>query len=46
MNIVEDFDNLENISRDLMHIYWDISDNYRGLELPPESPKKFEEGKF
>jgi len=30
MNLVEDFDNLEKISLDLMHIYWDISDNYRG----------------
>jgi hypothetical protein len=46
MNIVEDFDNLDRTSRTLKHIYWDISDNYRGLELPPESPKKFEEGLF
>jgi hypothetical protein len=46
MNLVEDFDNLEKISSELKFIYWDISDNYRGLDLPPESPKKFEDGKF
>jgi len=33
MNIVEDFDNLEKTSRTLMHIYWDISDNYRGHDF-------------
>jgi hypothetical protein len=46
MSIVEDFDNLHEISYNLMHLYWDISDNYRGLDLPPELPNKFEEGKF
>jgi hypothetical protein len=30
MNIVEAFVNLDNTSLELMHIYWDISDNYRG----------------
>jgi len=30
MNIVEAFVNLDNTSLDLMRIYWDISDNYRG----------------
>jgi len=47
MNIIEDFDNLEKTTYDLKNIYWDISDNYRGLELPPESPQFIEtdEGK-
>jgi len=30
MNLVENFDNFDKTSLDLMHIYWDISDNYRG----------------
>jgi hypothetical protein len=30
MNLVDDFDNLFKTTRTLMHIYWDISDNYRG----------------